>query len=460
MATGFIFLQNGGFTLFPISGTPASRTKGDIWVDDADGLFIVYDGSSNRKMVATDGAQTLSSKTLSNTIFTGTVTGLVKADVGLGNVDNTSDATKNAAAVVLTNKTIDGDDNTVQDLPITALKTNITDASKFMVRDASGVATSATKAVPTGIVVGTTDSQTLTNKTLTTPIISSISNTGTLTLPTSTDTLVGRATTDTLTNKTLTLPVISTISNTGVLTLPTSTDTLVGKATTDTLTNKTLGAAIIDDYADFDEQVSVSSPSAGRQRLFFKNDEILYSKNSSGTEVAYSGTNTDQLTKAWLNLALSVLSGTYSRTGTLVTVTITSHGMATGYFANVSITSGSATTGYYEITRIDDNTFTFNDMASGSTSGNINRNLFVRNSYNISECTYSGVGTFLVEFTSAFSNANYCVSGSVQPVDTNSYILNIEYLTAPTASSCKLEVSSHSSTPTDCPIVTVIFNGN
>jgi hypothetical protein len=55
-----------------------------------------------------------------------------------------------------------------------------------------------------------TGSQTLTNKTLTTPIISSISNTGTLTLPTSTDTLVGRATTDTLTNKTLTSPSINT----------------------------------------------------------------------------------------------------------------------------------------------------------------------------------------------------------------------------------------------------------
>lgn len=54
-----------------------------------------------------------------------------------------------------------------------------------------------------------TGSQTLTNKTLTTPVIASISNTGTLTLPTSTDTLVGRATTDTLTNKTLTTPVIT-----------------------------------------------------------------------------------------------------------------------------------------------------------------------------------------------------------------------------------------------------------
>jgi len=124
-----------------------------------------------------------------------------------------------------------------------------------------------------------TGTQTLTNKTLTAPVISTISNTGTVTLPTSTDTLVGRATTDTLTNKTITSPtfsgtlsgtytiggtptfpsdvvqtttlqtlsnktlnnpVISQISNTGVLTLPTSTDVLVGRATTDTLTNKTL----------------------------------------------------------------------------------------------------------------------------------------------------------------------------------------------------------------------------
>ena len=46
--------------------------------------------------------------------------------------------------------------------------------------------------------------------------------------------------TQTLTNKTLTAPVISTISNTGTTTLFTATDTVVGKATTDILTNKTL----------------------------------------------------------------------------------------------------------------------------------------------------------------------------------------------------------------------------
>ena len=48
----------------------------------------------------------------------------------------------------------------------------------------------AGKTPPTGDIVGTTDTQTLTNKTLTTPTISSILNSGTLTLPTGTGTLI------------------------------------------------------------------------------------------------------------------------------------------------------------------------------------------------------------------------------------------------------------------------------
>lgn len=58
--------------------------------------------------------------------------------------------------------------------------------------------------------------------------------------------VVGRTAVQTLTNKTLTAPVIATINNGGVLTLPSSvTDTLVGKATVDTLTNKTLNSATL-----------------------------------------------------------------------------------------------------------------------------------------------------------------------------------------------------------------------
>jgi hypothetical protein len=52
-------------------------------------------------------------------------------------------------------------------------------------------------------IVNLADAQTLTNKTLTAPVISTISNGGTLTLPSGTRTMVATDTTDTLTNKTI-----------------------------------------------------------------------------------------------------------------------------------------------------------------------------------------------------------------------------------------------------------------
>ena len=78
--------------------------------------------------------------------------------------------------------------------------------------DKLSVLAATTSAELAGVISDETGSGALvfgTSPTFTTPVISSIVNTGTLTLPTSTDTLVGRATTDTLTNKTLTAPVIS-----------------------------------------------------------------------------------------------------------------------------------------------------------------------------------------------------------------------------------------------------------
>ena len=99
----------------------------------------------------------------------------------------------------------------------------------------TGVNSAAT--FPTsGVIVTRDGAETLSNKTLTAPVVSSLVNTGTLTLPTSTDTLVGRATTDTLTNKTLTGATINGASSIGGSTTINTT----GAATTGALTASTV----------------------------------------------------------------------------------------------------------------------------------------------------------------------------------------------------------------------------
>jgi hypothetical protein len=62
-------------------------------------------------------------------------------------------------------------------------------------------------------------------------------------------------------------------------------------------------------------------------------------------------------------------SVTYARTGTLVTVSKTAHGLATGDVVGIHFdaTGGvSATDGNYSITRVDANSFTLNDINTGS----------------------------------------------------------------------------------------------
>jgi len=96
-----------------------------------------------------------------------------------------------------------------------------------------GTGVNSTATYPaTGVVVTRDAQETLTNKTLTAPVVSSLVNTGTLTLPTTTDTLVGRSTTDTLTNKTLAAATINGASSIGGSTTINTT----GTATTGALT--------------------------------------------------------------------------------------------------------------------------------------------------------------------------------------------------------------------------------
>jgi hypothetical protein len=84
----------------------------------------------------------------------------------------------------------------------------------------------------------------------------------------------------TLSGLTLTAPVISTISNTGTITLPTSTDTLVGKATTDTLTNKTLTSPAIN--PPINKFTDVTKVTGDSPYSIATTDDIIRADASSG----------------------------------------------------------------------------------------------------------------------------------------------------------------------------------
>lgn len=64
-------------------------------------------------------------------------------------------------------------------------------------------------------------------------------------------------------------------------------------------------------------------------------------------------------------------AGTYSRTGTTVTVTKTAHGLANSAQVYLQFTSGTAASGSYLITSVTANTFTVSTTASGTTSGDV-----------------------------------------------------------------------------------------
>ncbi len=146
-----------------------------------------------------------------DTLVIGTSTGVTSVDTDLTSASASDDTLASAKAI----KTY-VDAVPVGDLTAIVAGSGLTGTSlsgpipTLNVIGGNGITANADELViDTAITVDKTTAQILTNKTLTTPTIASILNTGTITLPTSTDTLVGKATTDVLTNKTLTSPVLN-----------------------------------------------------------------------------------------------------------------------------------------------------------------------------------------------------------------------------------------------------------
>jgi len=320
LVTGQVPVYNSSTTKFDISTLNAgyigsldlaSKTNGYVltWNTTTNTLdlqslsgAIVWGGISGTLSNQTDLNTALGLKApIASPTFTGTVGGITSSMVGLGNVDNTSNATERAATATLTNKTLDNTTTlTIKAANLTIQDgTDIAKQAKFV---ASGIATANTRNITlqdaditmestagsqskvdthasvtathgaTGAIVGTTNTQTLTNKTLTSPVVNSptgivkgdvglgnVDNTSDATKNAASVTLTNKSLSDSTTfiidntdaTKRLTLDVTGNTTNiTGTiatafttaktLTLPDATDTLVAKNTTDTLTNKTL----------------------------------------------------------------------------------------------------------------------------------------------------------------------------------------------------------------------------
>jgi hypothetical protein len=235
---------------------------------------------------------------------------------------------------------------------------------------------------------------------------------GNITVPNTTDTLVTLTGTQTLTNKTLTSPIISSISNTGTVTLPTSTDTLVGRATTDTLTNKTLTSPTItgSGTATLSTLTTTGAITVGASSAI-TGDLNVTGMLKSGGYIRQPSNFTVTSNQTLGNTALSV--NLVSGVSYIIEIVLFTN---TNNNSKIALAgTATASNAIFDITAVNSTSNAL--MADSGPISTINGTLYNNNAANtnnaifrINGCvTCNGSGTFIVQFAQSASNATSTV---------------------------------------------------
>jgi hypothetical protein len=148
------------------------------------------------------------------------------------------------------------------------------------------------------------------------------------------------------------------------------------------------------------------------------------------------------LCRAWVNFdgTSSNLTGTYTRSGNTITISITSHGLSTGQTVYLDFTTGGATDGVYVVTVVNANSYTVTDTVSGTiTTSNVTQFRYIRASGNVSSITDNGTGHYTINFLNPMPDINYSAiasSGLGANVASNDIFTCSNFRNAPTISSC------------------------
>ena len=316
------------------TGTPGNDMGIVMERGDSANAFMGFDESTDKFIVGTGTFTGASTGNL--TITTGTLVANVEGNITGDLTGNADTATALETARTIAGQSFDGTAN------ITIASTDLSNTANIALLDATQTLLNKTLTSPTintatislgaDLTMGSNDivfeGATADDHETTLTVVDPTAD-RTISLPNATDTLVGKATTDTLTNKTINLANNTLTTTLAQLQTAVSDATLVDLDDTQTLTNKTLTSPTFDGNPNFNGFVSGNIGLNGH--LIFEGatddtfetslrvtdptaDRSIFLPDAGGTIVLQD--STDTLTNKSVNLANNTLTGTLAQFNT------------------------------------------------------------------------------------------------------------------------------------------------